>query len=140
MLNSRQVAALFAALLPACGGGADEGLESWQRFQAVNDTGRLVLQAHDAPLRALARQLASGLRTQTAFEVELADEIEPSADAIRIVLGTLDDPDVFALATPLGLERLPDGGYRLLGRSFRSAADMVVATFDDPEHPERLGR
>jgi len=136
MPTSRQVAALLAALLSACGGAADGELESWQRFQAANDTGRLVLQARDAPLRALARRLAAGLRTQTAFEVELADEIEPAADAIRIVLGTIDDPDVLELAQPLGLERLHDGGFRLLGRSFRSATDMVVATFDDPERPE----
>ncbi|MBI5363688.1 MAG: hypothetical protein HZA53_10955 [Planctomycetes bacterium] len=53
----------------------------------------------------------------------------------RVVIGTAADPDAARLARALGVELTRAGAFRYLGQEFDRPADLLVATWRDPDRP-----
>lgn len=126
---------LAAGLCAACGADVrDGGRESWDLFHGLHANGRIEIQAAPGPAQVRAGRLAEELQESSDFEVAVRERGENNdGGAARVVVGSSAERELLALARRCGVETLPDGGFRVLGRDFTQPSATLIATFADPE-------
>ncbi|MEO0650096.1 MAG: hypothetical protein AAFZ65_05415 [Planctomycetota bacterium] len=126
--------AAAALLLVACGGGskslsADDPLALFRAFEATRDVELRAAQG----LLPLARGVAERIAADSGRDVAVRPVGSEATEAVlRVLIGRVDEPEIFALLEPLGVE-LEGTGFRFCDRSYDGANDALVVTVPDPE-------
>ena len=130
--------ALVLSLAPifGCGGNADSGRgEPIDLFRQLEQARAIALRVDDPELTASANAACDRL-AELGWALELADADQPAPRVPSIRVGTFDALWATGILERLGLS-MAEEEVHLVGRNFRAAETLLIATLPDPERPSK---